>query len=99
MPPTAWGSLPPWGEGLQQLRHILYLHFGCLQDYSMRVLNVALNPPRLGRQTAPSPTKVYKEADYMQWIPTTGTASRQYTFVSNFVGTTMMPATNLSEFS
>lgn len=68
-----------------------------LQDYSMRVLNVALNPPRLGHQTAPDPTSTYTTDDYMRWIPTTTAAARQYTFVANFVGTTMLPATTLGE--
>jgi len=67
------------------------------QDYSMRVLNVALNPPRLGEQAAPNPDGRYTEADFLRWIPTTGTAARQYTFVANFVGTTMLPVTNLGE--
>jgi len=66
-----------------------------LQDYSMRVLNVALNPPRLGRQTAPNPEKQYSPREFMEWMPTTGSAARQYTFVANFVGTTMLPVTNL----
>lgn len=63
----------------------------------MRVLNVALNPPRLGHQVAPDPHKKYSTADYMKWIPSTGTAARQYTFVANFIGTTMLPVTNLGE--
>lgn len=63
----------------------------------MRVLNVALNPPRLGHQTAPDPEKQYSTRDYMQWVPSTGTAARQYTFVANFIGTTMLPVTNLGE--
>lgn len=66
-----------------------------LQDYSMRVLNVALNPPRLGRQTAPNPDQQYSPAEYLEWVPSTGTAARQYTFVANFIGTTMLPVTNL----
>jgi len=66
-----------------------------LQDFSMRVLNVALNPPRLGHQVAPNPTGKYTDADFMRWVPTTGTAARQYTFVANFVGTTFLPATQL----
>lgn len=65
----------------------------------MRVLNVALNPPRLGHQSAPNPTGTYSPAEYMQWVPTTGSAARQYTFVANFVGTTMLPITNLGEHS
>ena len=68
-----------------------------LQDYSMRVLNVAPLPPRMGRQTAPLPDGQYSDAEVMQWVPTTGTAARQYTFVANFVGTTMLPITNLGE--
>jgi hypothetical protein len=63
----------------------------------MRVLNVALNPPRLGRQTAPNPEKQYSPREFMEWMPTTGSAARQYTFVANFVGTTMLPVTNLGE--
>lgn len=63
----------------------------------MRVLNVALNPPRLGRQTAPNPDQQYSPAEYLQWVPSTGTAARQYTFVANFIGTTMLPVTNLGE--
>jgi hypothetical protein len=61
----------------------------------MRVLNVALNPPRLGHQKAPNPTGSYTSADYLRWVPTTGTAARQYTFVANFIGTTFLPVTNL----
>ncbi len=66
-----------------------------LQDFSMRMLNVALMPPRLGKQSAPRPNRRYSEAEMLHWVPTTGTAARQYTFVANFVGTTMLPITNL----
>ena len=68
-----------------------------LQDYSMRVLNVALIPPRLGRQTAPVPDGHYNDAEMMQWVPTTRTAARQYTFVAQFVGTTFLPVTQLGK--
>lgn len=63
----------------------------------MRVLNVALDAPRLGKQTAPNPEQQYSQAEYMQWVPSTGTAARQFTFVANFVGTTFLPATNLGK--
>jgi hypothetical protein len=63
----------------------------------MRVLNVALNAPRLGKQSAPDPEGQYSADDFMQWVPSTGTAARQYTFVANFVGTTFLPITNLGK--
>lgn len=68
-----------------------------LQDYALRVLNVALGPPRLGNQTAPDPNGQYSTSDYLRWMPSTGTAARQYTFVANFLQTTDLPGPNHSK--
>lgn len=67
-----------------------------LQDFVLRIMNMPLSPPRLGRQDAPDPNGVYGEADYLQWVPSTGTMARQVFFFANFIATSWTyPVTNM----
>jgi hypothetical protein len=67
-----------------------------LQDFVFRIMNMPLQPPRLGRQDAPDPEGVYGEEDYLEWIPTTSTMARQVGFFANFIATSWtFPVTNM----
>jgi hypothetical protein len=58
-----------------------------LQDYVLRIMNMPLAPPAMGKQEAPDPEATYGEDDYLQWVPKTRTAARQVSFFANFVAT------------
>lgn len=58
-----------------------------LQDFVMRIQNMPLAPPRLGKQVAPDPDGVFTESDFLEWVPSTATMARQVAFFAEFIAT------------
>jgi hypothetical protein len=68
-----------------------------LQDFVFPIMNMPLMPPRLGEnQEMPDPTASYSAADYLRWVPSTATMSRQVAFFAEFIATSWTyPVTNM----